>query len=74
MEEAGTENPSSLEVISNCRMCVTMVLHKLAMLTKEADFDVYFDNEKTRRMVAKQSIAVKDSIKTLLFRLQRYEI
>jgi len=29
------------------------------LLTKEADFDVDFDNEKTRLTIAKQSIAVK---------------
>ncbi len=61
-------------MISYCQMCVTTLCctpSRLLLLTREVDFEADFDDEKTRRTVAEQSIAGKDSIKTLLFRAQR---
>jgi len=42
-------------------MCVTILCCTL-ILTRKVDFEVDFDDEKTRRTEAEQSIAKKDSI------------
>ena len=70
------KNATNRLLLLCCRKCVDNVLHSLATsnkITKTVDFEVDFDYEKIRQTDAEQYIAKKDSIKTPLFKLQRYK-